>query len=218
VGARELLANDCTVASVACRAIDEVLGEVWRLWEPETLWLELHRRGIEVPVGNRQQIMAGRVLLNTDRATYDALVFAHTSTAFSNDLCDYEGLDEDFVGRHAWCVNEMRAIYAQANEPMPSIDREVVSFVALALKREGFVLAPVGLEFAQDALDALYGPSTRELKKAVQEIWASSQGLAVRHIAYPETPRGVQMARLASVEAFLNERRTERTRQAAQLG
>lgn len=215
--ALKLLTDDCTVASVACRAIEKELGMAWKLWEPETLWKELHHRGVDVPLGNRQQIMAGRAVLNTGRVFYDGLVFDRTSAAFSNDLCDYEGFDDAVVAHHAWCIDEVRAISDFHEDPVVEYDREVVGIVVRSLREEGFVIAPTELEFAQSALDRTWGKSGAELKKDVLAIWASAKGLSVRNIPYPETPRGVQMARLASVEAFLTERRATRVKQLAEL-
>lgn len=213
------LEDPCTCASVLCRAIERELGEGWRLWEPETLWLELKHKGIDTPNECREKILAGRVLLNTDRATYDALVFSRTAAAFSEGRCEHDAYDDDVVGHHAWCVDEMRTMYAQQNEPMPPLDHEVLSLIALALYREGFVVAPEELSVAQEALDRLYRGrgDTSELKEAVRGIWASAKGLSVRNMPYPESPRGVQMARLASVEAFLDGKRAERTKQATRI-
>lgn len=50
-----LLADDATVASVACAAIARALGDGWLLWEPESLWLELHRQGVDIAANQNQE-------------------------------------------------------------------------------------------------------------------------------------------------------------------
>lgn len=211
------LKDNDSVASVVCRAAQMELGDSWKLWEPETIWKELHHRGVDVPVGNRQQLMAGRNLLLTGRVFYDALVFDRTSTAFSNDVCDCECFDDAAVAQHAWCVDEIKEILEWANEPFPGFDREPVALIVRSLMVEGFVLTPTALDFVEEELDRAWAGKGRELKQQVNELWADAKGLSVRNIPYPETPSGVQMARLASVKAFLMERRSLRTTQRAKL-
>lgn len=212
-----ILRDDASVASVVCRAASRELGDGWLLWEPESIWLELKHRGVDVPYGNRQQLMAGRSVLTTGRVFYDALVFDRAATAFANDVCDYEGFDDAVVAHYAWCVDEVRAISEAFQETVHLYDREPVSLIARRLREDGYVLAPEGLEFVQEELDRLWGSTARELKQDVAKIWTDAKGLSVRNIPYPETPRGVQMARLAAVAAFLDERRALRAQQLARL-
>lgn len=211
------LADDDTVASVVCHAASAVLGDGWLLWEPESIWKELHHLGVDVPYGNRQQLMAGRSISTTGRVFYDALVFDRTATAFVNDVCDYEGFDDAVVAHYAWCVDEVAAISDQLGEHALHYDREPVSLVARRLRQDGFVLAPEQLSFVQPELDRVWGTEALELKQAVAKVWADAKGHQVRDIPYPETARGVQMARLASVAAFVEERHETRRKQRARL-
>jgi hypothetical protein len=211
------LADDDTVASVVCLAASRVLGDGWLLWEPESIWKELHHLGVDVPYGNRQQLMAGRSISTTGRVFYDALVFDRTATAFVNDVCDYEGFDDAVVAHYAWCVDEVAAISDQLGEHALHYDREPVSLVARRLRQDGFVLAPEQLSFVQPELDRVWGTEALELKQAVAKVWADAKGHQVRDIPYPETARGVQMARLASVAAFVEERHETRRKQRARL-
>ncbi len=215
-----LLADNESVASVVCLATSRLLGEGWRLWEPETLWLELYRKHkVDVPLGNRQQIMAGRNLLLTGRFFYDGLIFDKSCAAFANEVLDVDGFDDTLVMHLAWGVDEARKIATVFGETVPDYDHETLGVAALQLYEEGFLIAPQELAFAQEALNER-SPRTPELKalrRELKELWADLKEHPLKEVPYPETPKGVQLARLASVEVFLAERRAVRARQMAKM-
>lgn len=211
--ALERLREDATVASAVCKAAAAALGDGWLLWEPETIWKELHHRGIDVTVGNRQQLMAGRGLLVHGRFFYDGLVFDKTCAAFANEVLDIDGFDDTLAMHLAWGVDEAKKICELFDDPFLLLDREPCEMAAQQLFEEGFVLAPEELAFAQPALDRRLTKEARDLKREVAEIWTDLRGHQVRDVPYPETAKGVQMARLASVSVFLAERRALRQRQ-----
>ena len=212
------LDRDETVASAVCLAASKELGEGWLLWEPETIWKELHHRGIDVSVGNRQQLMAGRGLIVHGRFFYDGLIFDKTCAAFANEVLDVDGFDDTLAMHLAWGVDEARKILELFDDDFLLIDREPCEVVATQLFEEGFVLAPDELAFAQPALDRRLTKEARELKREVQELWTDLRGHQVRDVPYPETAKGVQLARLASVSVFPADRRALRVRQLSELG
>ena len=65
--AKKALRQEESCASVCVAAVNLLHRQHWLLWEPETLWLELDREGVDVPVGNRGQIMAARNLVTSGR-------------------------------------------------------------------------------------------------------------------------------------------------------
>lgn len=211
------LSDDALVASAVCLAVSKELGDGWLLWEPETIWKELEHRGIDIPVGNRQQLMAGRGLLVHGRFFYDGLVFDKTCAAFANEVLDIDGFDDTLAMHLAWGVDEAKKICELFDDPFLMIDREPCGVTATQLYEEGFVLAPEELAFAQPALDRLLTKEARELKREVSELWTDLRGHQVRDVPYPETAKGVQMARLASVSVFLAERRALRQKQLSEL-
>ncbi len=206
--ALELLRDDETPASSLLGAADAVLGDEWRVWEPETVWLELHHKRAEISLGNRQQLMAARNVLSTGRCYYDALVFARTATAFSNEESNFDSFDEMNVAHMAWCIDELAKIEGSSHE----FDREVVQLVAIALFDEGFVLAPEQLQFAQEALDARYPKDTSALKSVVEEYWTSLREHREKEFSLPENAKGVQLARLLAVDTYVMKRRAARAR------
>lgn len=217
MSAKDVLENEASVASVCMAATEALLGSQWRVWEPETLWLELDHHGVDVPKGNRQQILAGRSLLTTGRFFFDALVYDRTCAAFSNEDLNFDVMGESTVSYMAWAVDEAKRICDAFEDPPLEWDREVIQYTAIQLKEEGYVLAPEELSFAQGALDALYPKEASELKNEVRQIWSDLDSHDVRDVPYPETAKGVQMARLAATHTYVLSRQAMRKTQLAQV-
>ena len=215
--ALKLLRDDDTVASVVCKALESVIGEGWLLWEPESIWKELKYKGVDVPIGNRQQIMAARGLLVHGRFFYDGLVFDRSCAAFSNEVLDIDELDETLAMHLAWGIDEAKKICELFEDPFLDLDREPITVVSAQLWEEGFIVAPDELSFAQPSLDREWPEESRKLKKEVETLWNSLRSHDLRQVPYPETPKGVQCARLAAVQVFLDERRGVRGTQLTHL-
>jgi len=218
--AKAALKNDDTCASVVLYATEELLGAEWLNWEPASVWLELDRRGVSISTGNREQLMAARNLLTTGRFWYDALVFEKTCIAFNNEEINVDALDDAPIAFIAWAAWEALEIlrHNEINEDV-SFDREVIAYTGVQLFREGFVIAPVGLGWAQAALDN-YLPKyeVKPLQATLREAWAAApQGQKLYDAAFPETPEGVQLARLATVQSYFDTRTTTYLKDMAQL-
>jgi hypothetical protein len=173
-------------------------------WEPETLWLELSRTGVNVPVANRAKIMAARVLVTTGRFYYDALVFEKTIVTFNDDPAHMDSLDDAPVEYIAWASDEAYKIYLHYHKENVSYDREPIAYTGVQLYRHGLVVAPDQLHWAQEALDAHYPKDTAALRKKVQTAWAALPKGELKNNAYPETPLGVQLAKLAAVHMYFD--------------
>ena len=221
MSAAELLAEEDTVASVCMASMEALLGPQWRSWEPETLWLELDHKKVDVTLGNRQQIMAGRSLLITGRFFFDALVYDRTCAAFSNEELNFDVMGESTVAYMAWAVDEMRRICDAFEDPPLDWDYEVENFTAHQLHEEGFIIAPEELAFAQKALDRLYPAKNaaehKELKDEVRKLWSDLGDHDVRKFPYPETAKGVQLAHLAGVHTYVRDRQAKRKAQLARV-
>lgn len=198
-------------------AAEALLGSQWRVWEPETIWIELGHRDVDVALGNRQQILAGRNLLTSGRFFFDALVYDRTCAAFSNETLNFDVMGEAAVAHMAWAVDEMRRICDAFEDPPLDWDREVIAFTAHQLHEEGFVLAPEELGFAQEALDKLYPKETSELRNEARELWGALRQHEIRSVPYPETAKGVQLARLAATHAYVATRQDMRRTQLSRL-
>lgn len=212
--AAALFSDPEALASPLCAAAERLFGDGWLLWEPQTIWLELEHLGVKATLLNREQLMAGRGVRLHGRAYYDALVFDRTVRAFNGDEPDHAIDMGRNIGHAAWAVDEMHRI--DHDDPGHVFDREITGLMACGMHLEGWVLTPKELDFAQAQLDRLGNKDQRDLKARVADVRAHAAGLAVRNIPYPETPVGVQMARLGSVQAYVEARAQRRERQLAQ--
>jgi hypothetical protein len=205
--AKAALRVEETCASACLRALRCLFDTQWLSWEPETVWLELHHMGVDVPVGNRNQIMAGRSLITTGRFWYDATAFEAACIAFNNDEPTFFGIEDAPVAYINWAVYEADRIHKDFENEVLEFDREPIAYTAVQLYREGFVIAPEHLEMAQEELNKALPTEVKALQKLVREGWATApRGQALLDAAFPETPAGVQLARLAAVQLHFDRR------------
>ena len=213
-----LLKQPKTTASACLAAVSLLCGESWRVWEPETLWLECNHHGVDIPVINRDKILAGRSLLTTGRFWYDMHAFERTAIAFSSDECADVGLEDAPIAYLNWAVFEATLLHKEYEGEVLEMDREPISYTAVQLFREGFVLAPEMLYWAQDELDKKYRGSHDQLKNKITTAWADApKDPKDLDAAYPETAAGVQLARLASVATHFHNLATQRAHELARL-
>ena len=217
--AKRILRDNDSCAFACMRAADVLLSDAWFIWEPETIWLDLHgHHGVDVPVGNRDQIMAGRSIVTTGRFSYDAIVFDKTCTSLNNEYINHSALEDSPVEYIAWANEEIYRIYQHYTGSNFEYDREPVAFTGVQLYRQGFVKAPDQLHWAQDSLDKHYQEVPHELKKRVSMAWSEISKEDLADHPYPETPLGVQLAKLAAVQIHFNTKRSRLLRDLAELG
>lgn len=218
--AKSILREEESCATACMYSMDKLLGSTWMPWEPETLWLTLDRMRVTVPVGNREQILAARSLITTGRFYYDMHAFEKTGMAFNNEEGNYDSLDAPPVMYLAWAVTEADMIHKKYEGDSLVLDREPREYTAIQLHREGFIVPPSQLDWAQSLLTG-HNANDAQAKKLQQEIttgWAAApRGKTLLDAAYPETPAGVQLARLAVVQIYCDRRRAEREKQLASL-
>lgn len=216
--AKSILRDNDSCAYACMRAADIVLSDAWFVWEPETLWLDLHDRGIEVPVGNRDQILAGRSIVTTGRVIYDGIVFDKTCMSLNNEFTHFEALDDSPVEYISWGSEEIYRIYQHYTGSNYEYDREPTAFAGVQLYRQGFVVAPDNMMWAQSDLEGHYVSYPAELKKRIMLAWAAISKDDLKDHPYPETQLGVQLAKLAAVQLHFNEKKARLLRDLAKLG
>lgn len=207
--AKQALAKDATGASACLYGIEALLGTQWMVWEPQTLWIELSKQGIDISEGNRSQIMAARALISTQRFWYDANVFEKTCTAFNNEEIQADALEDAPVAYITWAVWEAEEIlkHHELSHDV-EFDREPIEYTGVQLFREGFVIPPPGLSWASAALDKHYPSERKELQSKIRKAWAAAPSSdKLKDAAYPETLEGVQLARLAAVQRYFDARK-----------
>lgn len=207
--ARILQDGEATATGVS-RAAELLLGHQIRNWEPESIWLELQDKGIDVPEVNRGKLLAVNSLLLEPAFYWDAGLFENTTLAFNNELVIPELLQEASPGMLSWAVYEAELLmYREGLDPM--FDYEPARYAAVVLHRDGFVLAPELLVFAQEELDKL----TRGHKDIIDEVkrrWEETDKTKLDTLELEEKPVDVQLGLLASVWLYVHER-AERYRQ-----
>jgi hypothetical protein len=214
--AREALRLDETCASACMKAMFCLFDNDWLNWEPQTLWIELNHQKVDVPIGNRSQIMAARSLLTTGRFWYDANAFEATCIAFNNEEPTYMGIEDAPVVYINWAVFEANLIHQEYEKETLEFDREPISYTAVQLYREGFAIAPLTLDMASVELSKLLPKGAKELAATMHKAWADApRGKALLDAPYPETTEGVQLARLAAVQIYFDKRLQMRERQIA---
>jgi len=213
--AKELLRDAATPAIALTKAANALLGE-HLTWEPESLWLELERQDVDLPVGNRAKLMAAIALRLVPSFYWDAIVFEKTAIAFDGIEPNPDALEETSPARMAWAVVEAAWILRDAKNATWEFQHEPRAYAGVVLCRAGFVLAPEQLSFAQAALDRERFHKT-DLLDEVKERWARVDKGGLEKLTLEETPLDVQIARLAAVELHVRERRARAEHDLARL-
>ena len=207
--AKALLRADDTSPS-ALLAAAQRLAPGFEAWEPETVWLELERQGIDLSPVNRDKLMAATALALVPAFYWDGVVFEKTALAFSDVAASPDVLEEATPAQLAWAVHEAEAVRRGHGEGPIDYEHEPIAYTAIVLHRAGFVVAPPQLEFAQVRLDAM--TKDLELKKKVVDAEAASI-----HHPFSETPVDVQRAYLAAVAHYVEERKARAATEMARL-
>lgn len=200
--AKGLVTNPASSALALLIAAKELVGD-WTTWEPESLWLSLNEMGIAVPTENRVKLQAAATLLAVPSFYWDGFVFEKTALAFDGHEPNPDTLEEATVAQLAWAVVEAEQVIAYYGDPMLRPGDEPRAYSAVVLQREGFVLAPEQLTFAQGALDTMNRGIPVELRDSVAAVWQTIDKSKLVDRTFEESPRDVQLARLAAVEVHV---------------
>lgn len=211
--ARQLLLNSEGHAAASLYMAVRVLYGVDILhWEPETIWMTLQHDGIELPVVSRNKLMAAITLQLNPAFYWDNIVFQHTVQTLNDELTNPESIQECHPAHMAWAVHEagfIRGLDPHGHE-IPEFDEDVQLYIAVCLKRAGFLIPPKELdsEEIQKTLDCQY-PDCRlplEAKYArseVREAWNKLPKNRLQHTEFAEDSLGVQLSRLASCYVYV---------------
>lgn len=212
--AKSLLEDRDTPAVALMRATSSAIGE-FLAWEPESIWLELHRQGVDLPEENRAKIMAAQTLRLMPSFYWDAIVLEKTAQAFAGVTPSPDILEEASPARLAWAVVEAAWLVREAGEAPWEFQHEPRAYVGVVLNRAGFVQAPEQLAFAQAWLDRERRHD--HLREDVRARWARVSKDHLAQLVLGETAEDIQIARLAAVELHVRERRATAERALARL-
>jgi hypothetical protein len=214
--ARRLVTTPTTSALALLAAAESLMGDEFIAWEPETLWLELERRGLEVPLPNRAKLQAALALVLMPSFYWDAVVFEKTALAFDHVVPNPDALEEATAAQLAWAAVEAARIVAHHGDPARDVGHEPAAYAAVVLHREGLVAAPGELAFGQRELDRLNGGDAG-LRDRVKTAWAALDKGELAMRAFAETTLDVQLSRIAAVELHLRDREAQTSTELAAL-
>lgn len=203
--AKTVLEDPAACALALLIAARHLCGPDWLEWEPETQWLTLEARRIDIPEVNRAKIQAAVTLHHVPSFYWDGLVFEKTALAFDGHVPNEDALEEATAAQLATAVLEAAQIVAYFGDAPPAFHHEPGAYAGVVLHREGFVLAPEQLSFAQAQLDGLNGPPD-SLREQVKTAWAALDKKSLTGHAFAETRLDVQLAHLAAVELHVQAR------------
>jgi hypothetical protein len=202
--AKEILADDEATATAVFLATHQLIGNAFLAWEPESIWLELSDKGVDLSLENRDKLLATITIMHGDAFHWDALVFENTVEAFNNIPSAPDAIQEASPGEIAWGAFEAELL-AQYAGYVGEYDYEPSRYTALSMHRDGLVVAPELLTFAQNELDAFNADSS-ELKASTISRWDKTDKTKLEDLDLEETPEDIQVARLAAIHVYLGDR------------
>lgn len=213
---RTLLTDESTTATALFEATRQLLGPGFLAWEPETIWLELADRNIDMDDVNRDKLMAASTLLQTGGFYWDAAAFEKTAIAFNDLPMIPDAIQEATPAQLSWAVVESANLLRREHQEPGDFDREPVGYAAVCLHRTGFLVAPEMLVFAQKELDKL-NRGAEELRTTVQKRWQKIDKDSLAELELAETPSDVQVGYLAAVHLYVEERARQLMRELKSL-
>jgi hypothetical protein len=213
--ATDLLRHIDTPAVAVLQATRKLIGDEFLAWEPESTYLTLESKGVDLPVASRAKLMATVALHLVPSFYWDFNVTTKTALALDGYEVLPDILEEPTPAQLAWAFEEAAWIRRLLDDEHLVPEDEARSGTAVLLDRAGFVTAPEQLSFAEELLVHRLGSTN--LAYDVRQQWpAIKRKLPDAEIQ--ETPAGVQLARLAAVELHTRERRTSAERALSALG
>jgi hypothetical protein len=176
-------------------------------WEPETIWLMLEKDGLDISVEARDKILGAITLIRHPAFFWDNLVFQRTVQAFNDQLYDPESLQECHPAHMSWAVYEASLIRGldPDEKDVPEIDEDVQQYMAVCLKRAGFVYPPAYLLPVADNLENMLPPAQKDFIQEVKKSWEHVDKRGLRERKFQETPLDVQLAQLASCYVYVKD-------------
>lgn len=133
--------------------ISKLLGQGIKLWEPETIWIELKRAGIDIKEINRCKLLAAITVLTTSQFYYNVHCFSAVVSAF-NELPFMPGVIVEHEPKDVtWAVRCIEDLLKMDDQEYYPFDYEVENYIALVFHNDGYLLVPKELSWSQDNLD-----------------------------------------------------------------
>lgn len=157
-----LLENRKTTAPSMVRIADYLLGSQWRVFEPDTIRLDLASFSTEIPPVNIDKLLATQTLFKRDFFFWDANVFENTIMPFNDQPAKPEVLQYPPVSFIAWTVELMEVLFRDKMihldldmELKDMFDYEPATYTAVVAHSRGWVTLPKQLSFAEAPFDRM---------------------------------------------------------------
>jgi len=207
------------------KAVYALYGAEMLDWEPETLWLQMSKDGLDLPVTERNKLQAARTLKKVPASLWDNQVFQQVVQALNGVPFDPDNLQECIPAHMAWAVVESAEILAVVEgaddadfQEVPEYDEDVRAYVAVCVKRDGMVRPPDELGFVEDNLARLQSVNEKKLAETVRQGWEVVRQLVdVQNVEFSEQPDQVQLAKLAACRVYVNQKNADTLREVGQL-
>ena len=220
----ELLKDPQVVTSVALEAAKRLLGPTVEAWEPETIRLELSRRGIHEADSLMGKIMAAVTIKSTRKWVYDHDALFAFAVACCGVPGDSEALHHPTPEQLCWAMREIATLTGHTVDDDVGFDPDCIDpAIAAVLHDDGYVLAPAQLSFVQDSLDHLNKlGDVAAIKKSVKEAWGAidkipSWELHKKLDSLDDDAEEVQVRRLGDCKLYVAEHELLRARQHASI-
>lgn len=207
--ARELLqTSEGKSAAALLMALRSLYGVDVLYWEPETIWLSLiNNHKIDLPEEARNKLQAAISLIRNPAFFWDSLVFQRTVQALNGEVFDPEALQECNPAYMAWAVYEALLIRGldPDSDAIPELDEDVQQYIAVCLKRAGFVYPPLHLKPVADNLAHMLPASQAGFADDIKKSWERLDKGALPERKFKEDSQGVQLAQLAGCAIYVQE-------------
>jgi len=202
--ARQVLLDEDATATAVFLAALRTLGREFLSWEPESVWLELADKDIDLSLENRDKIEAVMTILMREDFRWDAQLFENVVSAFNNVPSTPDTIQEASPAEIAWGAFEAELL-SRVTDQRGEYDYEPIRYTALAMHRYGLVVAPELLTFAQEELNK-FNHATDAFREDVMRRWNALDKERLEYVKLTEEPEDVQLARLAAIHLYVGER------------
>ncbi len=142
IGHKDLFGEADTNPILIMQLCNDMFGEDWMDWEPETITQTFEQEGIDVHAVNLNKMFAIRTVVKTERFEEEAFIFEKVVTAFSNKVVDWTTVQQPKVFDIAATV----ALIDRFIKTLKFSD-EVAAYSAACAITDGYIILPPELSY-----------------------------------------------------------------------
>jgi len=205
---RSYLLDPETPAPILYQAAKNILTDKFVGYEPETVWLEFERLGLDVPEENRNKLSVVSALQSQDPLIYDSNVFQGMILAFNNEIANPEVTEEVDPEQIAWAIVNLTLLFPDTKY---YFDYEPMVYTAVVLHRAGILKAPATLGYCQEYLDNL-----NKNNDLVEKITEAEHNKPLKSDPLYDIV-STQLAKLERIDTYVEQMYTKYTEQLQKL-